>query len=91
LSRFFNALAVFTQGLPLPATRSAWLIPLLIVLLMQIAGAQLVHDLVVEKTHEQQATARAQIEDDPQMSAEQKEMALERMEKLSGGVLSGST
>jgi hypothetical protein len=84
LSRFTGALAVSPRAFRLPAGRNAWLIPLLIVIVVQILSSLLVHDLVVKQTQEQQSSVRAKIEDDPRMSAEQKEQALERMDKFSG-------
>ncbi len=84
ISRFTSALAVSPRAFALPANRNAWLVPLLIVILVQITSGLLLHDLVVKQTQEQQSSVRAKIQDDPQMSAEQKEQALERMDKFSG-------
>jgi hypothetical protein len=85
IQRFQAALAVSPRAFRLPAGRNAWLIPLLIVIGLQIISGFVLHDLVVKQTQEQQASMRARFEDDPNMSAEQKEQALERMEQFSGG------
>ncbi len=83
LSRFTGALAVSPRAFQLPASRRAWAIPLLIVIVVQLASVFVLQDLVLKQASEQQAPARSQIENNPQMSAEQKEQAIARMEQFS--------
>ncbi|MDM7916256.1 MAG: YIP1 family protein [Candidatus Eisenbacteria bacterium] len=85
--RFTLALGVSRRAFATPFHTPDWLIPLLIVLAVQIASGFAVHDLIVQKTMSQQEQVRAKIEEDPRMSAEQKEEAIERMESMSGGTM----
>ena len=85
LSRIFAALSLSRRAFLPPIRTVDWLVPLLILLAFQVVSGVLLHDLYMDKALEQQQEVRAQIQDNPNMSAEQKEATLERMERMGGG------
>ncbi len=85
IQRMSRALRLSPDAFRAPIRRPDWLIPILILLVIQIASGILLHDLFVQVAIEQQDEIRARIEESPGMSAEQKEEAIERMEGSSTG------
>lgn len=92
IQRMLRALALSVEAFRPPVRRQDWLIPLLLLVVLQIASGVLLHDLFVKQAIEQQAELRSNIEENQSMSAEQKEETLQRIEgSTTGAVLWIST
>jgi hypothetical protein len=74
LNRFFHALALSREAFRRPLRPVDWLVPLLIVLLVSVAGAYLLKDLTLAHWEQQSVE---QIESNERMTPEQREEALE--------------
>lgn len=90
--RMLRSLALSPDAFRAPVRRADWLVPLLALVVIQIASGVILHDLFVQQAVDQQAELRANIEENPGMSAEQKEETLQRLEgSTTGAVLWVST